>query len=384
MKQLNARLETLEQTIKELKDQLISIQEAKKNPKVEIVEATYKPATRPAVYRPDTTSTVAQPTRVDPTGSVSADDDKGDSSFQVYGFAMLDMGYDFKSNHPDWYDVIRPTKLPSFGGEFDPEGKTYMGVRQSRFGVKYNTPTRYGELKTVFEFELFGTGVDAGQTTFRLRHAYGELGKFGVGNTGQSSAMSTLSLIHEYWGPNGLVWFRNVQARFMPLKGKNSVTIALEKPGASSDNGIYASRIELQGVKARLAWPDLTGNVRFERDWGHFQASGVVRSLRWVDTNDDGFDLGGSAMGYGGSFSSAVNFSKNDVGRFQFTVGKGIQNYMNDAPNRCRRAERNFGDPADPSSASHSECGECRRFSINVERAIFILRRLFTAEYRQL
>ena len=38
-----------------------------------------------------------------------------------------------------------------------------------------------GELRTTFEFEMFGTGVDEGQTTFRLRHAYGELGAFGAG-----------------------------------------------------------------------------------------------------------------------------------------------------------------------------------------------------------
>ena len=42
--------------------------------------------------------------------------------------------------------------------------------------MKTWTPTKVGELYTIFEFELFGTGVDAGQTTFRLRHAYGELG----------------------------------------------------------------------------------------------------------------------------------------------------------------------------------------------------------------
>jgi len=35
----------------------------------------------------------------------------------------------------------------------------------------------------VFEFELFGTGVDEGQTTFRLRHAYGEFGHFLAGQT---------------------------------------------------------------------------------------------------------------------------------------------------------------------------------------------------------
>ncbi len=346
VKKLNERVEVLEQTIQELKDQLASMNEAKKTAKVDIVEATYKPP--PAVYKPDTTSTVAQPTRVDPAGSVKPDEDRGDTTFQVYGFVMLDMGYDFKSNHPDWYDVIRPTKLPSFGGEFNPEGKYYMGVRQSRFGVKYNTPTKYGELKTIFEWELFGTGVDAGQTTFRLRHAYGELGKFGVGQYwtvfGDVDAFPNT---YEYWGPNGLVWFRNVQARYMPLKGRNSVTIALEKPGAASDNGIYANRIELQGVKPRLAWPDLTGNFRMERDWGHLQFSGVLRSLRWVDTNDDEFDLGGSAIGYGGSVSAIINFGKKDVGRFQLTAGQGIQNYMNDAPTDVG-AETNIGDPRRP------------------------------------
>ena len=30
------------------------------------------------------------------------------------GFAMLDMGYQVNQNHPDWFDVVRPTKLPSF------------------------------------------------------------------------------------------------------------------------------------------------------------------------------------------------------------------------------------------------------------------------------
>src|SRR5258705_271011 len=105
------------------------------------------------------------------------------STLDLYGFVMLDSGYDFKTNNPDWFDVVRPTKLPSFSGEFAPDGKMYFGVRQTRFGIKTATDTALGKLKTQFEFELFGTGVDAGQTTFRLRHAYGELGAFGAGQT---------------------------------------------------------------------------------------------------------------------------------------------------------------------------------------------------------
>src|SRR5262245_56999125 len=97
----------------------------------------------------------------------------------IYGFAMLDMGYQAKQNDPNWFDVVRPTKLPAFPNEFGEDGHFYAGVRQSRLGVKGFIPTDVGEIKTIFEFELFGTGVDAGQTTFRLRHAWGELGQIG-------------------------------------------------------------------------------------------------------------------------------------------------------------------------------------------------------------
>ena len=33
-------------------------------------------------------------------------------TFEIYGFAMLDMGHDFKQIHPDWFDTMRVTKLP--------------------------------------------------------------------------------------------------------------------------------------------------------------------------------------------------------------------------------------------------------------------------------
>ncbi|MFL6373891.1 MAG: DcaP family trimeric outer membrane transporter [Pyrinomonadaceae bacterium] len=317
---LKERLQQLEVTVTELKTQLDALEQAKKNPQPAIVEAVYNPGA-PAT----SSNSGAAPTKK------RAEDE---STFQVYGFAMLDMGYQFKQNHPDWFDVVRPTQLPTFAGQYAPNGKIYMGVRQSRLGFRSSTPTKYGELKTIFEFELFGTGADAGRTTFRLRHAYGELGKFGAGQYwtvfGDTDAYPNT---FEYWGPNGLVWFRNVQFRWMPLKGKNSVTIGLEKPGASGDQGQASGRIELANIKPRFAFPDLTGHVRFDRDWGHIQISGVVRSIKWVDTNpNDQFDFSGSVVGVGGSFSSAFNFSTNNVGRFQFTYGKGIENYMNDAP----------------------------------------------------
>ncbi len=118
---------------------------------------------------------------------------------------------------------MRLTKLPSFEDEFGKDGSTFAGVRQSRLGVEASTPTALGELKTTFEFELFGTGVDEGQTTFRLRHAYGELGAFGAGQTWSPFMdIDVFPNSLEYWGPTGMVFFRNVQVRWMPIKGDDS------------------------------------------------------------------------------------------------------------------------------------------------------------------
>src|SRR5690349_16870537 len=156
----------------------------------------------------------------------------------IYGFAMLDMGYDFKQNDPSWFDTMRPTKLPNFKNQFGADGNWYAGVRQSRFGVKGYIPTSLGELKTIFEFEMFGVGVDAGQTTIRLRHAWGELGHFGGGQTWSPFMdIDVFPNSVEYWGPNGMVFFRNVQFRWTPIQGDTRATIALERPGASGDAG---------------------------------------------------------------------------------------------------------------------------------------------------
>ena len=66
-------------------------------------------------------------------------------SFEIYGFAMLDMGHNFKQIHPDWFDTLRLTKLPASPNEFGEDNSTFSGVRQSRLGVKSTTPTKMGD-----------------------------------------------------------------------------------------------------------------------------------------------------------------------------------------------------------------------------------------------
>jgi len=255
-------------------------------------------------------------------------------SAEVYGFAMLDIGHDFKTIDPNWFDTMRVTKLPSSPGEFGEDNRTFAGVRQSRLGVKTTTPTTdFGDFKTIFEFELFGVGVDEGQTTFRLRHAWGEIGQIGAGQY-WSPFVDTDAFPNslEYWGPTGLVWYRNVQLRWTPINGDTtSLMLALERPGASGDPGRVADRIELQNVQGRFPLPDFTAAYRFGRKWGYVRAAGALRRMNWDDTLADQFELSGHATGWGINLSSNVKVAK-DVIRLAYVFGEGVQNYMNDSP----------------------------------------------------
>lgn len=258
--------------------------------------------------------------------------------FQIYGFAMTDIGYNFNQIHPDWYDVVRPTKLPTIENQYGTDGNAYFSVRQTRFGVKSGTQTGLGELFTQFEFELFGTGVDAGQTTIRLRHAYGELGQFGVGQYWSPFMdIDVFPNTVEYWGPNGMAFFRNVQFRWMPIKGDTRLTFALERPGASADGGVISEILQEQtNIDAQFPVPDLSAEYRSAHDWGYVELAGIVRYIKWVDNtaypgNVD-IDLSGDAIGWGFNLSSNIKITKNDIARLSVLYGAGIQNYMNDAP----------------------------------------------------
>jgi hypothetical protein len=255
-------------------------------------------------------------------------------SMELYGFAMLDIGQNFTQINPDWFDTMRVTQLPSFDKQFGSDNSTFAGVRQSRFGVRTSSPSTLGELKTQFEFEMFGVGVDAGQTTIRLRHAYGELGAFGAGQ--YWSPFMDIDVFPnslEYWGPTGMVLFRNVQVRWMPIKSASrQLTLAVERPGASNDAGLLADRIELEGVTGRFPMPDISGHYRMNGSKGHLQLSGIVRKISWDDNNTDQFDISGSTTGWGVNVTSSVKATGRDTLRLAVVYGQGIQNYMNDSP----------------------------------------------------
>ena len=57
-------------------------------------------------------------------------------TLEIYGFGQADAIVDFDQNNPDWYDVLRPSRLPAFHNEFGQDGHFYLSPRQSRFGAR--------------------------------------------------------------------------------------------------------------------------------------------------------------------------------------------------------------------------------------------------------
>ena len=73
----------------------------------------------------------------------------------------------------------------------------------------------------------------------------------------------------EYWGPTGMVFFRNVQVRWMPIdSGDTQLTLALERPGASGDRASTPTASSCRTSSARFPLPDFSGAYQLRRRAG--------------------------------------------------------------------------------------------------------------------
>ena len=256
---------------------------------------------------------------------------QSDPSFEVYGFVQLDLIQDFNRVDPDWEAALRPSKIPTVDGQFGDDGQSIFSVRQSRLGVKGSMPVAGKDLEARFEFDLFGTGEDAGQTTFRLRHAYGRWGPLLAGQT-NSVFMDgdTFPTTVEYWGPNGMVFVRTPQVRFTWLTGPHEIAVALEKPGNDIDVGNIRIIDPNLSIRGNEKLPDLTAHYKLTGGWGHVQVAGILRQVGFETDGTVDNEPKDEKLGWGINVSSNIKFWKRDVIHLSAVYGEGIASYMND------------------------------------------------------
>jgi hypothetical protein len=266
------------------------------------------------------------------TNPGTAQEQEQKRGLEVYGYVKTDIGYNFGQIDPDWYDVLRVTKLPRFKDQFAPDGKIYFSVRETRLGLNSWSPTSLAQFRFNFEFDLFGVGEDVGKTAFHFRKAFIELGRFSVGQnqslfTDGDVTPNTL----DFGAPPSRPFLRSIQVRYSKVKKKAKWGIALEQPGATSDEGIYAERLDLQNVKAEFKLPDLTAQYRRTMSSGYVELAGVVQWIRWENTVVSPIDLSGDEIGWGFYVSSTQQLNKRTLLKAQLVYGKGMENYLTDA-----------------------------------------------------
>jgi hypothetical protein len=257
-------------------------------------------------------------------------------SFTIYGAAQLDYMYDVHRVDPAWEDAMRPSKIPTTDGLFGSDGQSLFSVKQSKFGVQGDVPVgrALSDIDFKFEFDLFGVGANAGQTTFRLRHAYAQWGPFLAGQT-NSVFMDGDSFpnVIDYWGPTGMVYLRNPQLRWTPYRTDHSdFAIAIERPSNDIDVGnIRVLAPELgNSIQNDEKFPDLTAHYHVRGDWGHFQLAGLLREVAYDTVNTPDNRPKGGRVGWGINASGHANIFEDDKLIGSVVYGDGIASYMND------------------------------------------------------
>jgi hypothetical protein len=184
-----------------------------------------------------------------------------------------------------------------------------------------------------FEFDLFGTGSDVGQTTFKIRHAYASWGPILAGQTWTLFMDSDISpKVLDYWGPPGRVFARKPQVRFTFLNRDDfKAAIALEHPSNDIDPGnIRLIDSELgTNLRPNEELPNLTAQIRYGGKWGHVQLAGIARKIGFETVGTVDNEPEGSEFGWGANLTSVIRLSPATF-KLGVVYGKGIANYMSD------------------------------------------------------
>ena len=125
----------------------------------------------------------------------------------------------------------------------------------------------------------------------------------------------------EYWGPTGMVFFRNVQLRWMPIKGDQQPDARPRASGRQRRPGHLRGphrAAEHQGALPAARLLRLPTSTR--RSGATSAPPACSAAIKWDDVLDDQFDLSGDATGWGLNLSSNLNFGKNDVLRLPVRV----------------------------------------------------------------
>ena len=241
---------------------------------------------------------------------------KPKNSIAFSGYVNTIYNYDFVGTSSK-YPALNIVSIPV--GNVLKEPSTSFVVFQTRLRFKSEHQTKIGAVKIYVEGDFINS-ADA----FRIRHALISLNKWDFGQTWSNfSDEDAWPNMTDYDGPPTGIWARPTMIRYNAIRGKNnSLSFSVEGPSLE-----YEEHHQIDSVvsTANQDIPDFTARYRYEGDKFHFQAAGVLRSIKYKNTSDSSFNY---ELGYGVSLSTGITLFKRDRLHAQGTIGKGISRYL--------------------------------------------------------
>jgi len=226
-------------------------------------------------------------------------------------------------------DKFVTSLIPIEGSQEAGKGsRVAFSARPSRLNFDFRTPTGVGSVRAFLEADFAGGSTNS----FRLRHAYGQWGRFLGGQTWSTFADPEAEPDGiDFEGLNAISLFRQPQIRWTKaVREKAFLAIAIENPSP-----------DVTGATGVNQAPDVVARIRLDREelplfgflanGGHLQAAVLGRQIRAEapDRPNETF----STAGFGANVSGQM-FTKWHEGRDNFTYavngGTGIGRYITD------------------------------------------------------
>jgi hypothetical protein len=234
---------------------------------------------------------------------------KTSTRLKLGGYVKFDMIHDFKPiGSPDFFDV---SKIPVDGSEGQ---TTHFNAKEARINLDARTTSKVGELRMFVEGDFYGANG-----TFRLRHAYAEIGDWFLAGQTWSNFMdeNIIPATLDFEKPAAYAFARLPIVRLKKnLSDGAYVSVALEQPTTNAQAPAQAGKFE-------NPIPDLTLRYRLTKSWGHVQVSGFAAFVKYR------FDAGGSddVGAFGANLSGLFNVASKDKITYQVVYGPGIGRY---------------------------------------------------------
>jgi hypothetical protein len=211
---------------------------------------------------------------------------------------------------------FNPYDIPTSNSSKSPN--FFASIAKTRLGFEVTRRTeKIGDIFIRIEADFTGTNG-----TFKIRHAYGQIKHFLVGQTwSMFSNVSFLPATVSSIGPVGAITLRTPQLRYSKVVNKNLNWVA----------GIEYSTPDLDvpdslNVTLLQVIPDLTGKIVYSKNKFSGQFSGIITTISGKSETDDNISY---SFGIGGTLAGKFKFNKKSTVYGSFTSGTGMSHFIN-------------------------------------------------------